>query len=391
MPSDGSRNRLSTFFIVLLVCLVTGIVLNGVNLRKITASTDTDLYARSVLPMLLSPNINQTEQARNMPEAIIQSVSNVSVPIVVVSNNVTIYATSENNSKSDTKPIIYIMLHGFKGRLGNYLMQYSAALGLARQIGAKLCITSKAMKKRASLHQLFQGPFAPACPNQVPGVINDWQETNASYQSGFVEEAHNCSAAVCAFRMVGFWSSYLYFDDVRDELRSVWNLTQPHYSQAQNYLLQQEQEQQLRYNTSGITQNDNVVFVGIHIRRGDMMAVEAYEIPDMDYYQRAMDYYRKQYSNVHFYIASDDKNWCRSNFMPFNETATVLPNNLSPSVELYILAQCRHVITSVGTFGWWSAYLSRSNEAIYPIKAHGKDWWTTERLQSFILPSWKGM
>jgi galactoside 2-L-fucosyltransferase 1/2 len=302
--------------------------------------------------------------------------------------------TPPSNSSKSAKPTIYIVLHGFKGRLGNYLMQYSAALGLAREIGdhAKLCITGKTLKKRASIHQLFQGPFAPPCPNNVPGgVAKEWQEANASYQAGFAEAANNCSAA-CAFRMVGFWSSYLYFDNIRDELRSVWNLTQPHYSQAQDYLLLQEGEQQQRYNTSGATGNDDtVVFVGIHIRRGDMMAVEAYEIPDMDYYQRAMEYYRNQYSRVHFYIASDDKNWCRSNFMPFNETATVLPNNLSPSVELYILAQCRHVITSVGTFGWWSAYLSRSNEAIYPTKAHGKDWWTTERLQSFILPSWKGM
>ena len=102
-----------------------------------------------------------------------------------------------------------------------------------------------------------------------------------------------------------------------------------------------------------------------------------------------MEHYRNKFPVVHFYMASDDKAWCRQHFT--GKDTTILPYTLVPSVELSILAQCRHVITSVGTFGWWAAYLSLQEEAIYPTSSYKQGYWTETRLQHYLPATWKGL
>lgn len=314
----------------------------------------------------LEPNFNATpgDHGRQQPE---QSQNKATIPW--------------NTTALAQKPNIYIMLHGFKGRLGNYLLQYSSALGLAHRIGARLCLTSKTLKKRAAVHTFFQGPFARLCPKKM-APDRDWVEHHGKYQGDeFIREALdscNTSKSACAYRMTGYWSSHLYFDSIREELLKVWNLTEPYYSQVQTYF----------------RQLPDVTYIGIHIRRGDMMAVQVYEIPGMEYYHAAMEHYRAMYNHsnsIQFYVASDDKAWCRRHFDSI-PNVTILPDDLQASVELFLLGNCRHVITSVGTFGWWSAYLTQENIAIYPIKAYKDEkWWTDERLSDFIPYTWSGI
>jgi hypothetical protein len=104
-----------------------------------------------------------------------------------------------SNGTSD----VWIVLHAIRGRMGNYMMQYSSALGLQQKIPrARLCLTPMTLKRRGTFHHLFQGPFATGCPRKL-WIQGDWFEVNNAYQEGFVEQAMNCSSD-WAFRMINF-------------------------------------------------------------------------------------------------------------------------------------------------------------------------------------------
>lgn len=389
MPSsDGPRRGSASTFLILVGVIGVGFILTVRNLRGITVASSSGWS--SFMPTL--------------PAALYDEVKNISAPPTLLTNTsgsyhedkaitlneatenmslqpLQVFQNATNESKiidfkptADQQPTVIVMAHAFKGRLGNYLMQYSAALGLVASIpDARLCQTQMTMKRRRAILKTFAGPFAPLCSPKL-SPQKDWSEANATYQDGFVEEARNCSTKTCVFRMVGFWSSHLYHEPIREELRGIWNLTD--HGQIQEYIPSME----------------NVTYIGIHIRRGDMMAVQAYRLPEMDYYQRAMQHYRTKYGagQARFMVASDDKTWCRQAFHNTSD-ATVLPDSLNPPTELVLLANCRHVIQSVGTFGWWAAYLSRSNESIYPKSAYENDYWTETRLRHHLPASWVGL
>ena len=68
--------------------------------------------------------------------------------------------------------------------------------------------------------------------------------------------------------------------------------------------------------------------------------------------------FRDKYgAGVQFVVASDEIGWCaeQSYFKDPNVHLTSASN--SPSIDMAIMASCDHFIVSVGTFGWWCAWL----------------------------------
>lgn len=76
-----------------------------------------------------------------------------------------------------------------------------------------------------------------------------------------------------------------------------------------------------------------------------------------EYYTFAMDYMRRKFKrNVKFYVASDNVQWCKmQNF--FESDDVVILNSTSAILDMAVLIECDHIVLSIGTFGWWSAWL----------------------------------
>jgi hypothetical protein len=85
----------------------------------------------------------------------------------------------------------------------------------------------------------------------------------------------------------------------------LWNLTEPWWPEVAKV------QSFLRNRTGEIT-----MYIGIHVRRGDMLKAQTYRLPDFAYYERAMACYRRMYNFLtKFLVASDDKQWCQKNFI----------------------------------------------------------------------------
>ena len=138
----------------------------------------------------------------------------------------------------------------------------------------------------------------------------------------------------------------------------------------------------------------NVTFVGVHIRQGDYATEFHFQrgrrFPNLTYMTNAMDYYRHKFHSVHFVVCSDSPHWSA-------EHLTGIPNvtisyGHSWELDFTILIRCNHSIVTVGTFGWWAAYLTQG-EAVYFDKP-----WAGKLLRrnnmmkkDYFLPDWMSM
>lgn len=84
--------------------------------------------------------------------------------------------------------------------------------------------------------------------------------------------------------------------------------------------------------------------------------------PGNDYFEKVFRIYHT--SDV--IIVSDDIEWCKhySVFQKYKKNIKFQDNAVEPAVDMAILSLCDVVVLSIGTFGWWGAYLS-NGKVIY--------------------------
>jgi hypothetical protein len=178
--------------------------------------------------------------------------------------------------------------------------------------------------------------------------------------------------------LVGYWQNEKYFSGVEDQVRK--DLT-------------------LRANPSDKTlavaheiENSNSVF--LHVRRTDSLSASGLKnhgICPQSYYQRAASYISTRAPSPHFFIFSDDIEWCKQNIKVFGYPATFVDHNTtgvteSPEHEvrktdngtehedLFLMSRCKHSITANSSFSWWAAWLNQNSEKIV---ASPKQWFVS--------------
>jgi len=101
------------------------------------------------------------------------------------------------------------------------------------------------------------------------------------------------------------------------------------------------------------------VRVVIHVRRTDYAtsaaAHDGWTHPTSDYFNRSMSYFTDCLERVQFVVLSDDIRWCREHLSASN---VVFSSKHSPAVDLAIASLCDHAIVTIGSFGWWAAWLA---------------------------------
>ncbi len=147
----------------------------------------------------------------------------------------------------------------------------------------------------------------------------------------------------------GYWQSEKYFSPISDVIRQTFrfqNISQ------QNLQIGQE----MTYSNS----------VSIHVRRGDYLG--GFPVQNMDYYSKAMQYFRDRHQNLKFYVFSDDLQWCRTNFMGDDICFVDWNRSKDSPYDMYLMSCCRYNIIANSSFSWWGAWLNNNlqKEVIAP-------------------------
>lgn len=110
--------------------------------------------------------------------------------------------------------------------------------------------------------------------------------------------------------------------------------------------------------------------VAVHVRRGDLkVEIPAYGKPaSLEYFKSAVTYMQDRDMSSFFYFFSDEPDWVRDELIPqlylTEGNCKIVDINGSDKgyMDLFLIARCKHQITSKGTLGKYGALLGDNSE-----------------------------
>ncbi|VDO96586.1 unnamed protein product [Soboliphyme baturini] len=185
----------------------------------------------------------------------------------------------------------------------------------------------------------------------------------------------------------GYLQSWLYFLDYEKELRKEFTFT----SEVSHVCSETFAKIRKELNASSDT-----VAVGVHVRRGDLLepalvnkgyvaANEAFMRVAIFTAQKVLTEPAKRLIII---IVGQEYQWNMKNVPESPDVYVLSP--VSAAVDMCVLSKCNHVIYSVGTYGWWSAFLA--NGRTFYMKQFcnpGSEMCRITRAEDHFLPQWK--
>lgn len=262
----------------------------------------------------------------------------------------------------------------FHGRAGNQMFQYASLIGIA-----KMNNMTPILLENTELWNMFDLPIQTGYMEKS-GKYTIWKEEHAAVYSPKFANI-KCDTDVFLKRYLQSWR---YFENVKTDIKT------------RHYKLRDEIVQKAIPFIEDIlkkVKHKNVTFVGVHVRRGDIVHERKHvgHIPaPLSYFYRAMNYFRRRYSNVVFVMISNSMMWCKDNLDDSPDVHHIETGD--PYIDFAILHKMNHMILSVGTFGWWAGYLSRGTVIFYKGYPKANTTMSIEMKQTDFIPRhWVGL
>jgi hypothetical protein len=174
--------------------------------------------------------------------------------------------------------------------------------------------------------------------------------------------------------LYGRWQNEEYFADIADDVLTAFKFRYPLEGAAETL-------------AEKIIAVDSV---SLHVRRGDYVTFKNVEqrmgATDIAYYDRAAKYIGERVTTPHFFIFSDDIQWCETNVaIPF-PTTYVDDTSSGPKAafHLELMSLCKHNVIANSTFSWWGAWLNKNSGKIVIAP---KKWYTNPSLNKNTVPA----
>lgn len=150
---------------------------------------------------------------------------------------------------------------------------------------------------------------------------------------------------------IGGWHSEKNFISVKDKILATFKFPECQSEDDFGNLLSQ-----IRHGENSVS---------IHIRRGDYLNISPSSFWQFggvctdEYYKWAISYMEKNLPNPHFYIFSNDIEWCKNNLHLGNSTIVTCNQGINSWRDLQLMKECQHHIIANSSFSWWGAWLSK--------------------------------
>lgn len=261
------------------------------------------------------------------------------------------------------------------GGLGNQLFQYAAALGIAHRSGAEAAVDLTSFRRGEEKRSFALDRYDIGVPILAGSVFD------ADVRTAFLPaQADKGEMSLPVLRentyefepetgkwqgsayLYGFWQSWRYFAEIGDELRQRITLAASPTGHS-------------------IPENSTAV----HVRRGDYLGGggESFGLCEPSYYEAAMALMRERVLRPHFFVFSDDPEWCRAHFAARDVTIVSRPGG-DAREDLAFMARCRHHIIANSSLSWWGAWLGAGAQSIMiaPIP-----WYTQSPQAGDLIPN----
>lgn len=234
------------------------------------------------------------------------------------------------------------------GGLGNQLFQICFGYSMSRQNKLSLSIIpSRDNVHTADNSKYFKSIFKHF--RQVQHNTNDnnyYLEPKDKYNT-YIPELFKCMKSKT---FAGYFQTEKYFIDYKDDLITLFTDNDVYQSV---------------YNS-----NRNNTSYFIHIRRGDYLTSSSLYINLDIYYEKAIKYVLKIDRKAHFYIISDDIDYCKA-YHVIQDINKTFYENQDELETLYFMSLCKKGgICGNSTFSWFGSYFNTNPRkiVIFPDK-----------------------
>ena len=244
------------------------------------------------------------------------------------------------------------------GGLGNQMFIYAMYLNMRRRFPNTRIDLSDMVHYNVhngyEMHRVFQLPKEEFCINQKVKKVVEFlffKTILERKQNLDTLEAYRRPYLWPLIYFKGFYQSERYFVDVAGEVREAFAFHPELASEQTRRLVEQIKADALA--------------VSLHVRRGDYLQPSVWRntggVCCLPYYKRAIAEMQRRVGGAHFYVFSDDPEWCRAN-LPLDETAVFVDWNKKADSwqDMMLMSLCRHNIICNSTFSWWGAWLNNN-------------------------------
>jgi len=166
--------------------------------------------------------------------------------------------------------------------------------------------------------------------------------------------------------LIGWWQSESHFKESAGLLREDFTFTTVPSSPS------------VLENVQRIKETESVC---VHVRRTDYLTGTGARMGfvGLPYYENALALMSGKIANAHFFVFSDDIEWCKANLRfdaPLVFVDSDADNAESTYGDLYLMSSCKHYIMANSSFSWWAAWLGRHAHKIVIAPAA---WYADER------------
>lgn len=141
----------------------------------------------------------------------------------------------------------------------------------------------------------------------------------------------------------GYWQSEKYFSELEALIRSEFTFRDEPSPNASKLIAK-------IIETNGVC---------VHVRRGDFLVNPFNGLHGVEYYGKGEEILLSRYKDLHFFVFSDDIDWCEEN-LRFDSPTTFVSHDFGPRKfrdDLRLMSACTHFIIANSSFSWWAAWL----------------------------------
>jgi hypothetical protein len=260
------------------------------------------------------------------------------------------------------------------GGLGNQMFQYALGKSLSRRLHTSFKLDLGFLLDRTPRENFVfrnydldvfclqaqiatpteTNAFIPKKPNGPVGKTLEKIKSKIDPYKYFYEPHFHYAAEVFNLPkntyLDGYWQSPKYFDRIEAEIRKDFEFKHP-LPEAANSLAQH------------ISQENSVC---INVRRQDFLNNSFHGVCDMKYFNPAIKIMSSKVDSPHFFIFSDDPQWCIENFKLDAPVTFVGHEFKGPKFSDYLrlMALCKHYIIPNSSFAWWATWLNPDKNKI---------------------------
>lgn len=275
----------------------------------------------------------------------------------------------------------------FRGGLGNLMFMYASLYGIAKANNMTLLIDTK-----DEIGSVF--PNLDVTKMQESSKICDkakvvFERRPCAYDI----ETVNVNRSI-NIKHRSYLQSWKYFEKHEQSIRSQFQFRNDTQKQAQNVINNIVNEY-----VKSVNDSSNLQIIGVHVRRGDYLTAHnrkyGYITANKEYLDKAFQYFRKKLKNCLFIVfmslSTDGLKWREKNIQ--GEDIVFAPTS-KREVDMCALTKCNHTILTVGSFGWWSAWLGNGRTVYFKDVARVNSSLRTafsEDMRDFFPPKWIGL